>query len=160
MRKNSSWGCLLFLFLIIVIILPIRFALDTLEKHDMCYEIIPFCESKQEEKEKEFKETKDTIDYKVKNIAQNSAKKWHNITEYKAKKGGYVYYLGTNTMNGVYLYWNGDVDNYDPEALDYQAQDKLFINLYQGKDRLKLIDEFLDSEEADTLNKEFNDMFN
>ncbi|MED4400058.1 hypothetical protein [Metabacillus fastidiosus] len=144
-----------------IALIPFKLTLDFLEERDMCYQYIPFCESKQEKAEKEFEQTSNEIYFRVKDLSRNSGvEKWKTITEYRTKNGGYIYYLGTNSANGIFLYWNGEANNYKLYSLDYQAQDKLRIKIYEGEDRIKLMDEFLDSEEVRELNEEFNQLFN
>lgn len=156
MKDKSGWGCLLLMAGFFIIGIPIKLSTDFLEKHDMCYELIPFCESKLEKEEKEFKRAKSKVDLTVKELSDNSSPiKWRKVTEYKAANEGYIYYLGTNSLNGIYLYWDGDIDDPYIYSLDYQAQDKLKVSIYEGADRLELIYEFLDSEEARLLDESF-----
>ncbi len=161
MKDDSGVGCLLLILVIVVIILPFKLTKDFLEKRDLCYELIPFCESEKEKEEKIFAQYKETMRAKAEIIAQKTSPiKWHKVTEYKTKDGGYIYYLGTNSMNGIYLYWNGDIENFVLQTLDYQAQDKLRIKIYEGRDRIELMDEFLESEEAKPLVEKAKEFFN
>ena len=128
-----------------VAILPFKLTIDFLEQRDLCYELILFCESEKEKEEKIFEQYKKTMRSKAEIVAQKTSPvKWHTVTEYKTMDGGYIYYLGTNSMNGIYLYWDGDIKNYVLQTLDYQAQDKLGIKIYEGGDRIDLMDEFLE----------------
>jgi hypothetical protein len=62
----------------------------------------------------------------VEDLAQNSSPlKWHTVKDYNSKDGGHIYYLGTNSLNGIYLYWNGDVKNPQLNSLDYCGAKKV-----------------------------------
>lgn len=161
MRKDSGIGCGILIFIIMIIIIPFKLGFDWLEKNELCYEYVPFCESKEESAERELEDVKNDTYFRVKDLAINSSpKKWHSVTEYKTKNGGYVYYLGTNSMNGIYLYWDGNVNNPKLFSLDYQAQEKLNVRIYEGEDRIQLMDEFLESEEAKPLVEESDRFIN
>lgn len=161
MRDNSTLGCFGVILLFVIVLLPFKLTLDYLENNELCYKYIPFCESSEEKAIREFEETKEHIYLDIKFMAKNSSpKKWHEITTYKANNSGYVYYLGTNSLNGIYLYWSGETRDYDIWALDYQANEKLRVPIYDGQNRIELMDEFLVSEEALPLHEETEKLIN
>lgn len=80
-----------------------------------------------------------------------SPKKWHRVTKYKTKQGGCVFYLGTNTLNGLAFYWSGDLNSLEVQALDPYSAEQLGTKMYEGSDKENIVKEWESSEEAKAL---------
>ncbi|WP_372814946.1 hypothetical protein [Paenibacillus sp.] len=91
---------------------------------------------------------------KVEKVGKSLAPlKWHRLTVYHTKNGGYVYYLGTNTLNGLHFYWDGNLDVPHVVALDpYSARELGGVVLYKGADIDEILSEWRNSELASILN--------
>jgi hypothetical protein len=82
-------------------------------------------------------------------------KKWHELTVYETSNGGFIYYLGSNILNGLTFYWNGNLENQKIQALDDVSSDKLGgVKLYTGKDLEQIKQEW---ENSDTVKKYLSD---
>lgn len=109
----------------------------------------------EQQKEKEITE----IGYELANAVEErgqllSAKKWHKLTVYETSTGGFLYYLGTNSINGLNFYWNGDLSHQKIQALDtYSAKQMWGVKLYEGADKEMILNEWTNSEESKNLNK-------
>lgn len=99
------------------------------------------------------------VGYELANFIEQKGKesgvlKWKKLTVYETSTGGFIYYLGTNSLNGLQYYWNGDLANQKIQALDpYSSKQMGNVKLYEGKDKDLILKEWRESEKAKNLDK-------